>query len=157
MADKKTAEAKAEGRKRPPPLLSRAYLNRAAWHRAIEDWLYSKPDSLVALLQGKSSVPPEARDWLAALALGEIKKKRGARPAEFDMRVMIGNTIRRKSLEREFQHELALERARPKKPGRTDETPKDRAMATVAERNGMTSDQLSQVVYPRSSRVSKSR
>jgi len=152
---KKTPFAKPEtgGRKRPPPLLSRAHLNKVAWYRAIEDWQYSKPEPLTALLRGKTPIPEDARGWLAQLALGQAKKKRGRRPAEFNMLAFVSETLKSVTITREFRQELALEKGLPRQRGGT---PKERALATVAERHGMTDDELSQIVYPRRNGVDKS-
>ena len=53
------------------------FTNEEFWEYAVECWLRGEPEPIAKLLRGDESVPPFARRWLAELALGSVKRRRG--------------------------------------------------------------------------------
>jgi len=108
------------------------------WWRAINDWLDGDGTTLAAHLRDPNvALTADAREFLAALALGEVKKGEGGKPKE-----------RHAWLERSIAEAVFAEwdriKAEPKV--KHNETPKARAVAIVAERKKLSDGQVLGVV-----------
>lgn len=108
-----------------------AYWEERRWGHAIGTWLDGDRSALADLLRNESLlVPLTAREFLADLAAGTLKKGKGGRPAERD------GWVERAIVAELFEEWDAAEAVSTS----SRMSPKDEAMSIVAERRKITAD-----------------
>ncbi len=120
------------------------------WVAAIGRWVEGAPENVGRLLREGGEIPPFARDWLARLAAGQVKKRRGAKKQYPPLSELAPTFMRNFDVREHFAWQMIIE-------GHQDRlalvgTPKERAIAATAEKFGLSEDEVSHVVYPRKKR-----
>lgn len=109
--------------------------NSERWGAAIFQWFERDPAPLEALLRGEGrAIPAFAREFLADLASGTLKRSKGGRPTERD-----------DWKKREIAAEVFAERERLE-VAKANLQPTQAAFEIVAERRGSTPDAIRKLV-----------
>ena len=119
------------------------------WVASIYRWIDGDPEGVCRMLMQGTEIPSFAREWLARALSGEVKKRRGAKKQYKPLAELIPDLI-----DPEVRSYFGVQLLREQFQGRSElgGTPKERAIATCAERFGLTEDQVSHIVYPRRNR-----
>jgi hypothetical protein len=114
------------------------------WASAIAMWEAGDPSRVAGLL--RDGVPPSAlaREWLAGLAEGRIKRPRG-RPKNNPLLTGGVEVVRRYQIREAFRLYRALRRAEP----REGDTPTILALEDTARKFALTADAVNKIVFPR--------
>jgi len=120
------------------------------WMAAIGRWMEGASENVQRLLREGNEIPPFARDWLARLASGEVKKKRGAKKQYPPLHDLLPVLVKDIEVRQYFNRQMILE----KHSGRPAFgcTPKERAIAATAENFGLSEEAVSHIVYQRKKR-----
>ncbi len=124
------------------------------WRWAIAAWADGDTAQVLRLLASENPIPSFARAWLAEAVLGKMKRKRGrkARPAD------LARTVREVGIRSEFPLVLAAFRFLADEDadaGRLEDTPTNRAIASLALRHGLSEAAVSRIVFQRKARNSR--
>ena len=106
-------------------------------------YLAGDSQALVDLLKSGEPLSEEFRNFVAEIIEGKIKKKRGAKPADFSLRCLHPLYLQ----EVEFIESLL------KATGSLD--PRGEALESVAKQHDLTPERLDKIIYPRKPKKTK--
>lgn len=122
------------------------------WRIAIDRWRYGDGEAVVEMLRDDRPVPAFAREWLAGLVDGSVKRPRGrpVNPYTLEYRhkrlvdICVATWFK---LAREEIEEQSMGQPNNGERGRMSAT--EAALDKTAEKFEMTVDQVSRIVFPR--------
>lgn len=120
------------------------------WMAAIGRWMEGASENVQRLLREGNEIPPFARDWLARLASGEVKKHRGAKKQYPPLHELLPALVKDIEVRQHFDRQMNLEQQSDRPAFGC--TPKERAIAATAEYFGLSEDAVSHIVYQRKKR-----
>lgn len=118
------------------------------WLAAIQRWRAGDPQGVVDLLHGTEPLPDFARAFLARVAVGTEKRKRGRKVAEPTAAAVLGEDLIREK----YEFALALARALKRIEKDGGGSPSERAKAALAGALGKTEGSIDHIVHRRAPR-----
>jgi len=124
------------------------------WRWAIAAWADGDTARVLRLLSGDDPIPAFARAWLAEAVLGKTPRKRGRKVGPVDL----ARTAREIEIRSEFPLVLAAAKFladEDSRAGLREDTPTNRAIASLALRHGLSEEAISHIVFQRKARNSR--
>ena len=115
---------------------------RDAWERGDFDRMRR------LLSHAEAGLPEGAANWLAEVLSGEAKRPRGRRPVD-PGKQLATDFGREMEIRQEYRIRLLAYQWLADDDAMRGDTPKDRVLATLADRYGLTVDAVSHMVHPR--------